>query len=279
MSSAAKELVAVILTQDPSQRPSLHEIIDHVFFTESTFPSFIPTSAYDTAPDFRNVTRAASKANYETVRRKALLDEEEEDEMEEDVPERLPSSKTATSSIAQQEKEFQKAVQPGSPISALLSSAKQPLMRSNGTANGGNPRDSPLFRKLQAASHAKSPLGPGAKAAMGRAAGRGLHDIAESEDRNPEILERRKQLEAQKARIVAQMAPEEKEDVVMAFDKAKQRVHAIESIPKAPSSNVGGRENQAPMQRKDAAKEVTKGMVTFLRSTVQYTHRALQLLY
>jgi len=34
----------------------------------------------------------------------------------------------ATSSLTQQEREFQKAVQPGSPISTLLSLARQPLM-------------------------------------------------------------------------------------------------------------------------------------------------------
>jgi hypothetical protein len=39
-----------------------------------------------------------------------------------------PSASSATSSLAQQEREFHKAVQPGSPISALLSSARQPLM-------------------------------------------------------------------------------------------------------------------------------------------------------
>lgn len=108
-----------------------------------------------------------------------------------------------TSSIAQQEKEFQKAVQPGSPISALLSSARQPLLMSTNAT-----RESPLLRKLQAAAPpGKSP---------GRAArARGLQNIAEEDDvagtRGPRVRaedeSRKKELESQKARIVAQMAP------------------------------------------------------------------------
>ncbi|EEB88113.1 hypothetical protein MPER_14240, partial [Moniliophthora perniciosa FA553] len=72
-------------------------------------------------------------------------------------------SRNVTSSIAQQEKEFQKAVQPGSPISALLNSAKRPLLMSNGPSGNaaGGVKESPLFRKLQAASTVPSPLGKG----------------------------------------------------------------------------------------------------------------------
>ena len=71
--------------------------------------------------------------------------------------------KGAASSLAQQEKEFQKAVQPGSPISALLSSARQPLLVAPGTARG----EQPLLRKLQAARDAKSPLRPARENRMG----------------------------------------------------------------------------------------------------------------
>lgn len=106
-----------------------------------------------------------------------------------------------TSTIAQQEKEFQKAVQPGSPISALLSSARQPLvMSTNGV------KESPLFRKLQAAKDAKSPL-------RNVRTARGLQDIEEENDAPRGTREknhdqqRQKELESQKARIVAQMAP------------------------------------------------------------------------
>jgi len=107
-----------------------------------------------------------------------------------------------TSTIAQQEKEFQKAVQPGSPISALLSSARQPLVMSTNAV-----KESPLFRKLQAAKEAKlSPL-------RNVRTARGLQDIEEEDDAPRGTREknhdqqRQKELESQKARIVAQMAP------------------------------------------------------------------------
>ena len=120
--------------------------------------------------------------------------------------------KSITSSIAQQEKEFQKAVQPGSPISALLSSARQPLMM--GTTST---RESPLLRKLQAAAK-ESPV----RMRMGR----GLQGIQEEElvsggrDGSEEQL-RNKELESQKARIVAQMAPVRDDD--MAIENAAEQ--------------------------------------------------------
>jgi hypothetical protein len=113
---------------------------------------------------------------------------------------------SATSSLAQQEREFQKAVQPGSPISALLSSARQPLMvaPAGGTTIRGEPT---LLRKLQAAKKeaARSP-------SKANKVGNRLQEIAE-EDGPGDGFERReeevrmKELQSQKARIVAQMVP------------------------------------------------------------------------
>ncbi|KAF7968335.1 hypothetical protein HWV62_30957 [Athelia sp. TMB] len=214
VSDDARELVQQILTPDPQQRPTLHEIIDHAFFTEGIVPGFIPATAHDSIPNFRHISRAVSQANLACLRQKSLLDEDQVTSIA--VPS-APQNVTAisgansstklknsmTSSIAQQEKEFQKAVQPGSPISALLSSARQPLLMStNGT------RESPLLRKLQAAAPATKSPGRAARA-------RGLQNIAEEDDiaatRGPRVRaedeSRKKELESQKARIVAQMAP------------------------------------------------------------------------
>ncbi len=103
------------------------------------------------------------------------------------------AGRSITSSIAQKEKEFQKAVQPGSPISALLSSARQPLLVSASSTGGlrdrndccGDVRDSPLFiRKLQAAQR-DSPL------------------RMDADGREDEEMRARKELESQKAWIVA----------------------------------------------------------------------------
>lgn len=37
-----RQLVSQILTQDPQQQPTLHDILDHGFFTQGTLPSYIP---------------------------------------------------------------------------------------------------------------------------------------------------------------------------------------------------------------------------------------------
>jgi cell cycle serine/threonine-protein kinase CDC5/MSD2 len=147
-----------------------------------------------------------------------------------------------TSSIAQQEKEFQKAVQPGSPISALLSSARQPLLMStNGT------RESPLLRKLQAAApSAKSP---------GRArGGRGLQNIEEEEDAaalrgtrvRAEDESRKKELESQKARIVAQMVP----GSTVASSRAREE---LENFPPVPPKDTKGKQKARDVVRDEPA--------------------------
>ena len=220
-------MIQQILTPVPSERPTLHEIVDHPFFTQGPVPSYIPTSAHDSAPDFRHISKAASDSNLRRLRKYALLDIDQNAVPPSGMPASMSSgglaaSKSITNSIAQQEKEFQKAVQPGSPISALLSSARQPLLMGNaggtgasGTGSAGT-RESPLLRKLQAVK--ESPLGR-------RSVTRGLDGIVEEnehqgrrrteeEDQQEETRLRKKELEAQKARIVAQMAPvrEEQEE-------------------------------------------------------------------
>ena len=147
--------------------------------------------------------------NLAKIKKVALLDDDQVTSIA--VPSAPPSNAPpekvthpAMSSIAQQEKEFQKAVLPGSPISALLSSARQPLVMS--TTNAA--KESPLFRKLQAAKETKSsPLRTVRSA-------RALGDIEEEEQEAPRgtreknfDLQRQKEIESQKARIVAQMAP------------------------------------------------------------------------
>ena len=209
ISADARECITSILTPDPSQRPTLLEIIASPFIDYGIVPPFIPLSAHDAPPDFRYITRPMSNINLAKIKKAALLDDDQVSNI--DVPSPPPSTMHSdksnipiTSSIAQQEKEFQKAVQPGSPISALLSSAKQPLVMS--TTN--NTRESPLFRKLQAAREPKpSPLRTVRST-------RALGDIEEEDPEPPRgtreknfDLQRQKELESQKARIVAQMAP------------------------------------------------------------------------
>jgi cell cycle serine/threonine-protein kinase CDC5/MSD2 len=249
ISSAVQHLISQILTPVPSQRPTLHEIVDHAFFTLGPVPSYIPTSAHDTPPDFGRISKPISDNNLKRLRKYSLLDMDYSSLPSNALPSSgssgvsggLASSKSITTSIAQQEKEFQKAVQPGSPISALLSSARQPLLMGTGAGaagmgvGGANTRESPLLRKLQAVK--ESPLGR-------RSVTRGLDGIVEEKENNhrrkggddgmeqheeEEMRLRKKELEAQKARIVAQMAPvreepEVEEAPVAVAPKPRERV-------------------------------------------------------
>jgi hypothetical protein len=202
----ARELVQQILTPNPQERPTLRSIIDHAFFTRGIVPGFMPVTARDAPPDFRHISPLVSQANLARLRQTCHLDGEVVPDTSRNTEPPAPSASSATSSLAQQEREFLKAVQPGSPISALLSSARQPLMVA--PAGGATIRGEPtLLRKLQAAKKeaARSP------AHVNKVGGR-LQEIAEEgglgdglERREEEV--RMKELQSQKARIVAQMVP------------------------------------------------------------------------
>ncbi|KAH9923446.1 Pkinase-domain-containing protein [Epithele typhae] len=204
VSKGVQELIQQILTSDPAQRPTLHEIVDHVWFTEGIVPGYMPVSAHDSPPDFRHVAPHMSRMNLARLRRNAMLDDDQATSIA--VPSAPPPPNPAAlaaakargvSSLVQQEKEFQKAVQPGSPISALLSSARQPLIVAQQATPGGKP-EQPLLRKLQAAKD------PSMSAASVKSPTRGEQED-EFEARVKEI--RTKEIESQKARIVAQMVP------------------------------------------------------------------------
>jgi cell cycle serine/threonine-protein kinase CDC5/MSD2 len=243
-------LVQEILTPNPAERPALTDILAHEWFTAGCVPPRVPVTAHDSVPDFSMITRSQSAANLAMLRRNALLDEDQAAPIATPEP-AAPSGRSAknhvSSSLAQQEKEFQHAVQPGSPISALLRSARQPLVVAPGAGN--KPRESPLLRKLQAAAkdgQRGSPL----KKEIGREPLTGIGEEAEEaeaervkgrRERDYEEV-RRKELESQKARIVAQMAParaespdaprEERENVppagILRKDKGKEKAMEVE---------------------------------------------------
>ncbi|KAK7685405.1 hypothetical protein QCA50_011268 [Cerrena zonata] len=245
VSLEVQELVQQILTPDPQQRPTLHEIIDHAWFTRGVVPDRIPATAHDSTPSFSHITRPISDANLARLRKNALLDAEVTSIAVPSAPSAGSSKlKSATSSLAQQEKEFQKAVQPGSPISALLGAARQPLMVAPGAMRG----EQPLIRKLQAAREAKSPGRPirdAARVGGLRHIDEDNHEEAKQEDH------RRKELEAQKARIVAQMVPGSRPG--SATDEIDQEnVAPAEAYPsrRAPAPNYARR------QEKERARDV-----------------------
>ncbi|KAH9970178.1 kinase-like domain-containing protein [Lactifluus volemus] len=204
----ARELVQQILTPNPQERPSLHNILDHPFFTRGIVPGFIPVSARDMPPDFRHISSLVSQANLARLRQTCQLDNEPVSTTSRNSGPPASSASSASSSLAQQEREFQKAVQPGSPISALLSSARQPLMvaPAGGTAMRGEPT---LLRKLQAAKKEAARSPAKANNAGGRLQGIAEEDGAGAAFEGREEEVRMKELQSQKARIVAQMVPTE----------------------------------------------------------------------
>ena len=51
-----------ILTPNPQERPSLHDIVDHAFFTSGIVPGYIPMSAREMPPDFSHTSPLVSLA-------------------------------------------------------------------------------------------------------------------------------------------------------------------------------------------------------------------------
>ncbi|KAF8649339.1 hypothetical protein AX16_005874 [Volvariella volvacea WC 439] len=224
ISTDVQHLIQQILLPDPSMRPSLHEIIQHPFFINGIVPGYIPVSALESPPDFRFITRSQSESNLRRLRRHAFLDEDQQTSISISRAANSNSNaanaptdnvtKSITSSIAQQEKEFQKAVQPGSPISALLSSARQPLIVGPAATNGYTGENN-LLRKLQAAKETKSRQARAQQAIDEQAAMSGTTGAlprTRGDDQEEEMRHKKKELESQKARIVAQMVPVREED-------------------------------------------------------------------
>ena len=240
----------------------MHQIVDHDWFIEGPVPGYIPTSAHDGPPRFE-LSKRSSDANLARLRRAALLDEDQVTSIA--VPSAPGASsgsssqgggrsaRGVTSSLAQQEKEFQKAVQPGSPISALLSSARQPLIvapQANHSVNGRQ-TEQPLLRKLQAArdSSAASAAASVKSPPRARGAGAALHGIAEGDEAEAEAEDgfaarvreiRNKEIESQKARIVAQMVPAPPsatgsvfgaDDLERAYGAAHGHGYDVENVP------------------------------------------------
>lgn len=200
-----KSLISAMLTKDPSQRPGLREVLEHPFFTSSLVPASIPSTAHETAPLWRGLTLAASRKNLAALREAALLVDEPEEEEGPDSAQAVAGSSPAltATSVAQQERDFQKAVQPGSPISVLLQSAKQPLVVAA--------RDNENLIKRLTASRERD----ASAISSSRRPVAGLKGITEEKEpendrvtalkRQPREFSRSTVVENQKARIVAQM--------------------------------------------------------------------------
>lgn len=129
ISSSAQDLISIILNPEPGmltfsrgdkaksadKRPTLDDILRHAWFSDGPFPPFVPVTAHDSAPDFRRITHTESRRNMQAVYHKAKIGMAGEINTE--------TGKIRANlgpSIIQQERDFKYAVQPDSPLGALI---------------------------------------------------------------------------------------------------------------------------------------------------------------
>lgn len=134
----AEDLITQILTPKPSDRPSLIEIMNHPWFTVGAMPTFIPMHATRTTPRLNlPTTQAENLRNLAYVQQKSdwihnaddLLDEEDENI---DPREELKQQELLEEEREKMDMVFKKAIQPASPISALLKASRHPLVKASG---------------------------------------------------------------------------------------------------------------------------------------------------
>ncbi|TFY51546.1 hypothetical protein EVJ58_g10508, partial [Rhodofomes roseus] len=166
VSPQVRELVQLILTPDPQQRPTLHEIVDHAWFTSGIVPGYIPATAHDGIPSFSHITRSVSEANLARLKRTALLDEDQ------------------VTSINR-------------PCAAPARRGYLDLCLLRLSLHHAASRSSANFRRPRTCARPCAP---------GRANLQNIAEHEEDEDAQREQI-RKKELESQKARIVAQMVP------------------------------------------------------------------------
>ncbi|ORX33581.1 kinase-like domain-containing protein [Kockovaella imperatae] len=224
ISDSAKDLISTILNPNPDKRPTLDAILTHPFFLSAPFPAQIPLTANDVAPEFRHVSSTQSRRNFQMALQRSKVGVT--------LPILTDATRLKTAlgpSILQQERDFKMAVQPNSPISALLTSARQPLVQAPTQI-----KEPSLLRKLEAAGahatlsparrgHASvkpgSSLGPNRRH-MDRLGEEEAEEIMEEDEEDEGMpgpheregvhddpLAREREVANQKARIVSGMTP------------------------------------------------------------------------
>ncbi|KAG8897236.1 Cell cycle serine/threonine-protein kinase cdc5/MSD2 [Tulasnella sp. 403] len=287
LSEEVQHLVSQILTHDPLQRPTLFEIVDHPFFVDGIVPSSIPKSALDHAPSFPGISRNISRNNLARLRRQCLLDEEVDSvsALSNSLSMLGVNPKNAAQAAAQQERDFLRAVQPASPISALLQSARQPLVVTNGPVPHNAPSASPhrsgsLLRKLvavappQSAAAFGAPSGNGARSPTKAAP---LAPLVEQEEEDALAValakserNRTRELESQKARIVAQMVPDGQENGESPLLDDAERENIPPSVPQRGRDRNGREDDRArdrELDRKRKERERAVGAQPPTRTT------------
>ncbi|TKY84812.1 hypothetical protein EX895_005892 [Sporisorium graminicola] len=150
LSTEAIDLITRILTHNPAQRPTLVQIMNHAWFQCGPVPLTIPPTSIEGTPFLPAITARESARNLDMLKRQACWDERADDLLEDvvaaaggevysDAHERVDVLVDARSELEQAEqaeerrekmdREVQHAIQPESPISALLKAGRQPLLK------------------------------------------------------------------------------------------------------------------------------------------------------
>lgn len=289
------------------QRPNLRDVLEHPFFTYGTVPAKLPSTAHDMPPDFRHITPNVSRSNLAKLKQSALIDEADQISnslVEPSTSKSSGSLSTAPSGVdisskvrtapapassgalAQQEREFQKAVQPGSPISILLKSAQQPLLTASASAGVRNDSVS-LIKKLAATriDDARTRNGLGGIAETSESGGEqeppeGFEKGLAPGLRSPRDTQRMRAVDNQKARLLAQMASAGAVDEGGVKAKEKGKGKSSESAGSGPRIASKQASSSAPaLQATEPACELVVGVwIDLLIGVVKPPVRLLPLL-
>lgn len=160
----ACDLIRSILTPDPSQRPSLVEIMNHPWFTVGKVPLHVSSSATKISPSLDLPrTMKESMQNLETLKRRSNWrddadDEVEEEEMTEEQRKQSAKEKRRAQERAEDErermdKEFEIAIQPGSSLAGFLKLGKKALSKAPDATGPLRPKSlTGLSRQISALS-------------------------------------------------------------------------------------------------------------------------------
>ncbi|GAC98266.1 likely protein kinase [Pseudozyma hubeiensis SY62] len=244
LSAEAVDLITRILTHNPSQRPTLVQIMNHAWFQCGPVPLTIPPTSMEGTPFLPPLTARESARNLELLKRQAAWNDRADDLLEDvltagnnavgsspetyadandepvevvvDARSELEQAEQAEERREKMDREFHHAIQPESPISALLKAGRQPLIKApapppqsfaRSTANSLAKQLSSLTLNRSSASGDKenaNPMAPPPAAAGG--AGRSEFGRTYSRNTNVAPAQDERALQ-QKTRLVATTTP------------------------------------------------------------------------